>query len=133
MCDSKFEPSSCDWGMDGYYRQMELRDAEIDAEERLETEMWQNFQKWHDNIMPAIHLLAYEYKNEALNCGQEDYLESSIEWFDAIEDWMEDMDFGLTGWQNEEAREALLYLVNTRNNYLHSSKINEFAKAHKGS
>lgn len=132
MCNSRFEPSSCDWGMDDYYRQMEIYDAETDAREAYQQTMQEYFDKYRDNIMPQIYLQAYEYRNEALQCVQDDYLGNNDEWMSSLAECMEDMDFGLTGWQDGEAREALMYMIENRDSYLHCSKINEFVKAHKG-
>ncbi len=132
MCNSRFEPSSCDWGMGDYYRQMEIYDAETDAREAYQQTMQEYFDKYRDNIMPQIYLQAYEYRNEALQCVQDDYLGNNDEWMSSLAECMEDMDFGLTGWQDEEAREALMYMIENHDSYLHCSRINEFVKAYKG-
>lgn len=130
MCNSGF--NSADWGMEGCYRQMEIIDAEAAVEEARSDAMWNNFLAHHASIMPQIHLLASEYKQEAIHCGQEDYLENNNDWLCFLKDCLPEMDFGLEGWKDEEAREAILYLLNNEDSYFHCSKINQFAEVIKG-
>lgn len=130
MCNAGF--NSSDWGMEGYYRQMEIADAEAMAEEARRDVMWNNFLEYRANIMAQIQLNAAEYKRESIDCSQEDYLENNEAWLCFLKDCLPEMDFGLGGWKDEEAREALLYLLNNEDKYFHCSKINQFAEVAEG-
>lgn len=132
MCNSNFEPTCCDWGMGAYYRQMEIYDAESDAREAYQEQMEKYFEEYRGSIMPQIYLQAYEYRNEALQCIQDDYMGNNDEWMSCLSDCVQEMDFGLKGWQDEEAREALMYMIENHDDRLHCNKIDEFIRLHKG-